>query len=534
MIPALRRGLVACLVVGLLAAGCSAGGDDSADGGASTAPGASASAGDGHEGGTLRLGLGKAIVVDPVAASPADPTDEMLLDLLHDGLTREDAGGRLRPAVAARWTPDATFRSWTFSLDPQARFTSGKGITATDVVASLEHVLAAGDTSLAALRLESIDGFRAFLDGTAPTVAGLRALDPTTVQIALAAPLATLPEVLAAPAYGIVDVPSLTAAEGGDLTALDLSGSWSVASAEPGRLVLHRRPGAAGHLDGIEVRAYRDVAEAYAQLRDGAVDWAPVPTDEVGAARKADGDDHLTPFQGELALGLRVPRLPDVRLRQAIAAAIDRDAIVAAVYADLADPLTSVVPAGVEGHDPDRCAACVHDPALARSLLAQAFPDGQVPTVTIDFDSSPAQQALAKLVAANLLTVGIPTSLHPLALGDYQRLLVTGGQQLFTLSWIGGDRTPDAYLAPLFQSSSPDNLVGLQSPDVDAALAQARTSGDPAIRAGAWAQAEQQVLAAAIIVPLAQFRTQVAVGKGVTGLVHAVDGSVDWSAVRVG
>ena len=393
--------------------------------------------------------------------------------------------------------------------------------------------IAAGDTSLAALRLEPVTGFRAFVDGTAANVAGLRAVDAATVQVSLDTSFSILPEVLAAPAYGIVDIASLAGAAKGDLRALVLSGSWSVTSWTAGRLVLQRRPGTPGHLARVELRAYPDVATAYARLRKGDVDWAPVPTEELSAATTAYGAGHLVPFHAELALGLRVSSVPDVRLRQAVAAAVDRSAIVAAVYADLADVLASVVPAGVPGNDPRRCTTCGHDPARAKALLAQAFPTGSAPVVAIDYDASPAQQAMAKIVAHDLLAVGIPTTLQPKALGDYQHLLVSGGQTVFTLSWIGADRTPDAYLDPLFRSGSPDNLVGLRSPELDALLSQARATADPAARATDWAQAERLVLDQAIVVPIAQFRTQAAVAPRVSGFVQAVDGTVDWPAVSL-
>jgi peptide/nickel transport system substrate-binding protein len=306
-----------------------------------------------------------------------------------------------------------------------------------------------------------------------------------------------------------------------------------VASASGDELKLARRPTGTAHLDTVDLRSYKDAGAAYTAFRKGSVDWAPVPTDQLGDARAKYGAGHLTPYQSELAIGVRVPSVPSLPFRQAIAAAVDRRAIVAAVYPDLADLLTTVVPAGVVGHDAARCATCGHDTARAKALLAQAYPDGQVPTVTLSYDSSPAQQAMAAIVVQDLKGVGIPVTAKPMSLEDYQHLLVSGAQQLFTLSWIGADRSPDAYLDPLFRSDSPDNLVAVSSPQVDAQLAAARATEDPAVAGAAWASAEQQVLEAAVVIPIAQFRSQVVVSKRVLGLATAVDGTVDWSQVRV-
>jgi ABC-type transport system substrate-binding protein len=490
------------------------------------------------DGGTLRLGLAGPLVVDPGRASPALPGDLLVLDLLHAGLTELDDDGAAQAGLAVSWSTDPTARTWRFTLDPGARFTSGRTVTATDVVASLQRVVAGGDASLAALRLEDVTGFRAYLDGTAPSVAGLRAVDATTVEIALDAPLSVLPELLAAPPYGIVDPATLDAAtaSGGDLGTLDLSGDWQVTDAAPGRLELERRPGASGHLDGIELRSYPDAAAAYEDFEDGEVHWAPVPGDRFGDAVDDHGTDAFAPFQAELLLGLRLsaPTLANQALRQAIAAAIDPEAIVRAVYPESADPLDAIVPTGVPGAaggDGPPCAACGHDPVRARNLVEEAYPQGNVPQITIDTEASAAQDAMANIVAESLAAVGIPTVVRSRPLPEYQRFIVSGGQELFSFGWVGGYGSPDAYLSPLFRSTSVDNLVGLGSADIDTLLAEARAATDPAVRAERWAAVERQVLDAGLVVPVAQFRTQVVVADAVQDLDHAVDGTVDWARV---
>ena len=227
------------------------------------------------------------------------------------------------------------------------------------------------------------------------------------------------------------------------------------------------------------------------------------------------------------------PSLGNARLREAIRSAIDRDAIVAAVYEDLADPLTSVVPVGVTGNDPERCDACRYDPTGAAATVREAFPDGQVPVVHIDFDESTPQRAMAELVAADLEAAGIPTELRPKPLAAYERFVVSGDQELFSFGWIGAYGSPDAYLAPLFGSAANDNLTGFRSAEVDGLLARARSGVDPPHDATRWATAETAILDAAVVVPIAQFRTQVVVAERVQGLTHAVDGTVDWAAVGV-
>lgn len=497
------------------------------------------------DGGAVRLGLPGPLVLDPVAANPGSPAELMVADLLHDGLTELGADGEIRPGLAARWSADESFQSWTFELDDDATFTDGSPVTAEAVAASLTRVAASGPGTLASLRLEAVAGHPELVAGAADTLSGVSAEGDGTVRIQTTTPLATLPAILAAPELGIVApeaVEALAAAEDPeDLDQLEdvpLSGRWEPSGADEGALTVTRRRRASGHLDAVVLEPFDDPSAAYSAFEAGDVDWALVPGSDHDEAVDAHGDDHFSPFHAEVFLGLRVtgPPLDSMSLRVAVAAAIDRDELVAEVYADVADPLSTVVPVGVPGHDPDVCGdadACRYDPEVAEAVLAEAHPDGAVPTVAIDFDDSERQTRLAEEVAAALDAVGIPTELRPRPRGEYRAFVTSGQQQLFSLGWIGGYPSPDAYLAPLFGSTADDNLTGVASATVDQALAAARATGDPEAAEAAWSGVEAQILAEAIVVPVAQFRTQAVAAERVQDLRHRIDGSVDWAAVWV-
>lgn len=485
------------------------------------------------DGGTLRLGIAGSPGVDPVEASLGSPPDLMVLDLLHDGLTRLDDDGVAQPALAESWSVDEVGTTWEFQLGSDATYSDGSPVEAADVVASLERVARAGTASLAALALESVRGFTDFIGG-GERLEGLSAPDATTVRIELTSPLSVLPELLAAPVYGVVD-PAIAGGVAESASGVRRSGSWEQAPAGDGTLVLRRRDDRNGHLDEIHLVSFEDAEEAYEAFEDGEVDWAPVPPDELEEAVERHGDEHLAPFHAELFFGLNadVDPLRNRPLRQAIAAAIDPDVIVEEVYADRADPLGAIVPAGVSGHDPGVCETCGHDPARAEALLEGAFSDGEVPEVALDFDDTAGQEDMAELIAEQLEEVGIPVTLRPRPLEEYETFITSGNQQLFSFGWIGAYASPDAYLHPLLQSAADDNLTGFGTPAVDDRLARARRSADPAQRQALWADAEAEALEAAIIVPIAQFRTQAVAAPRVQGLRHGVDGTVDWAQVWV-
>lgn len=485
------------------------------------------------DGGRITLGLDGPVQADPLEASLASASDLMVLDLLHDSLSRLSPEGTPQPALATSWRSNGNRSAWRFTLDPDATFSDGSAITATDVIASLERVAKLGESSIAALRLEHVTGFAAFVDGTAERLEGLSAPDEQTVRVALDSPMSVLPQLLSSPVYGVVDVDRITEASGGDLADLPLSGSWAVDSADVDGVVLAQRSGRGGHLEEVELRAFEDAEEAYEAFDDGEVDWATVPGEQLDDAVERYGDGAFAPFHAELFFGMNVQStaLRNRQLRQAIAASIDRDAIVEEVYRGLATPLTAIVPAGVAGHDPDRCTTCGYDPARAAELVESAFPDGEVPEVRLDFDESEPQEAMAEIVAGGLEAAGIPVTLRPRPIEEYTALIAAGEQELFSFGWIGLYGSPDAYLTPQLLSSDADNLTGLRLPEVDTLLRGARTRGTPAERAEMWAEVERQVLEAAVLVPVAQFRTQAVVTPRVQGLAHAVDGSVDWAEV---
>jgi ABC-type transport system substrate-binding protein len=293
--------------------------------------------------------------------------------------------------------------------------------------------------------------------------------------------------------------------------------------------------GEAAGVTAVQLHAYDDEEAAYAAFEDGEVDWAKVPPSEYSDAVDAHGTDAFAPFQAELFWGLNVtnPTLANTKLRAAIELAIDPDAIVAEVYTELADPLGTIIPEGVPGYDSRRCAPCAPDVVKAKARVKAAYPNGKVPQVSVDYDESTLQTAMAKMIAEQLGAAGIPTKLNAMSLEDYKKFVVSGHQQLFTFGWIGAFTSPDAYLTRLFQSSSNDNLTGFRSPVVDKLLGQARATLDVKAQQTLWGQAETTVLKSNVVVPIAQFRTQVVVKDRVQGWHHAVDGTVDWSLVTV-
>jgi oligopeptide transport system substrate-binding protein len=189
---------------------------------------------------------------------------------------------------------------------------------------------------------------------------------------------------------------------------------------------------------------------------------------------------------------------------------------------------------GVPRRDGDACGQrCRHDPDRARALLAEAFPTGNIPEVAIDHDDDPTQAAVAAAIKTELDTVGIPSVLRPHPFADYGKFLVSGQQELFRLGWIADYPSPDGFLTPLFSSTSPDNLTGLASPQIDQKLAEARAEPDPEQRLRLYLQAEQLVLDQYVVVPVAQLESRMVASSRVKGWDLDGLGTFDGAAVSV-
>ena len=527
--------LVGVLIAALLAA-CG-GGDGGGDGAATT------TALDGSaSGGRLRMGIARLSSLDPALVSPDSPSASIAADLLFDGLTYLPPGAlTAEPALATGWSSDDGAATWRFAIDPEATFSDGTPVTAADAELSLERVVSLGQASLTASRLDAVTGAAEFLAaggrGAGADLAGITAIDAATLQITLQRPMAGLPELLAAPVYGVVSSAGV-AADGeafGESPSVS-SGPFQLTGRDGDVLSLDRAPGRTAMLDGVDLRLHDDLADAYTAFTDGELDWTLVAPAQAATVAEESGTEGFVPFQAEYFYGFNLadPLFADVRFRQAIVQAVDRQAIVDALYPGVADPLAGVVPAGVPGADRSRCAAgCAYDTAATAVLLAQAFPDGTVPEVPIDFPEGGDEAAVAAVIEQHLEAAGIPATLRPHPAADYVSFAVSGQQGLASLGWIGVQATPEDYLDRLFRTGSPDNTTGFSDAGVDALLAEAAATLDPATRVDLLGQAETLVLGSAAVLPIAQFRVLTVQSDRVEGLELSVTGTFNPTPVNV-
>ena len=530
------RGTWALVGLALLVALASCTSDDGPDAATTTT---STTTTTGPDAQTMRLGIGGDLIVDPVERRLASPRDLMVIDLLHDGLTRLDDAGRAaarprRPGGRATSTTTA-FR---FHLDREATFASGRPVTPEDVIA-----LARADHRRRATRRwprcrsRRSPGFRAFVEGEADHVSGLHGPDDAhRPHRPRRPPCRCCPRCCRARCCRS----STPRPSTGDLAELDLSGAWAVASADDDAAPVERREGVPGTLGG------RGAAAATTTRRP--------PTTRFDGRRRRLGRGAVVALRGGgrrlrrrrlravpgRAVLRHEPQQPEPRQRRRCGwpscGPSTGTAIVDAVYADLADPLPTIVPAGVVGNDPDRCPECAYDPDAAADIVR--------PRLTPTARCRPSASTSTSRTPSRRWPRWWPTTSRPSASPPSSgrcrsRSTRTSWSPATSSSSASAGsaptRSPDAYLAPLFGSAANDNLTNYRSVRVDGLLrrlararrrrGQERRSAGPAPRPTS--------CEAAVVVPIAQFRTQVVVADRVEGLTNAVDGTVDWAQVQL-
>lgn len=463
----------------------------------------------------LTLGIPGPIAVDPASASVASATDLATIDLLYDTLTVLGDDGTVGPGLADA-TVDEEGMRWTFTVRDDATFADGSPVEAADVAYSLQRVLAAPSASLAARQLD--------------VVRSIGQVGGRQVVLEVGEPTMLLPEILAAPSFGIVDRDVMAGYLDGAVVAPNGSGPYRAEAADDG-LVLHRRRG--GGPTAVRLREFGSPDAAVDAFLAGEVDWTVAGSDRVAEVVAVAGDRAFVDFHGGLFLGLGAGSAPldDLRLRRAIALAVDREALAERVYGPAAASMTGVVPRGVVGAAATCTAPCGPAVDAASSLVAEVFPSGQERPLRLLVDDTPVLVELAGVLRTQLRAVGLATEVSSVDPTSYEQLVLGGRQQLFVFGWLGVGRGPAEYVERPFRSGSPDDVVGFSSPAVDELLAAGRAQPAGPDRVATWRAAATQVVAEAVVVPLVQYRTLGVLAPGIDGFVVRVDGSLDLSGV---
>lgn len=405
-----------------------------------------------------------ALPSEPQSLDPrfgSDANSSRLADLLHVALTRPDESGRRRPELAEAWEmPDP--RTFVFHLRRDFRFADGSPVTATDVRATYEAIR---DPAVASPKRAAL-----------AVLAGVDTPDDATVVMRLTEPFGPFLDTT-----GIGILPARRAREQGEVA--DGAGPFRLVTAERGdRLVLAPNPGYPGGppaIDPLVVRIVPDEVVRVLELSRGGVhllEDAPEPemVAWLGAAPHLAVQRTPGTSFAYVAMNLRDGRLADRRVREAIALALDRDALIAFVLGGAARKATGLLAPGHWAYAP--VAPGRYDPGRARRLLDRAGyrdPDGPgpLPRFRLVYKTSNqlGQRRLAEAIQAALGAVGIAVDVRSYEWGTLYADVRKGRFELCALTWVGvGD--PDLYRLVFHSTMRPPagyNRGGYASPVMD-------------------------------------------------------------------
>ncbi|MDJ0499063.1 MAG: ABC transporter substrate-binding protein [Acidimicrobiia bacterium] len=408
-----------------------------------------------------------------------------VLENVYDTLVQPAADLSMEPALAESWDISDDNLTWTFTLRDGVKWHNGRDLVAQDVVYSFERIIA-----------EGLNGWRF---GAVETIT---APDDSTVVITLTQPSPNL-LVSIAGFKGMAIVPEEIVTDGTIGTSPVGTGPFRFVSQSPDEgIILEKNPDywraseGLPKLDGIQFIQIPDASTKLTALRTGEVHWIDaVPPQDIESlsgeagitvGRVPGGDYHY------FALNQNRQPFDDVRVRQAIAMAINRDEIAVAAQFGAATSNQTAIPASNAAWYFDYAPFAAADIAGAQALLDEAG----VSNLEIEFlvtSDFPETVVQAEVIAAELAALGITVTINDVDFSTWLDLEASGEFDAFMLSWIGNIDPDDFYYAQ-HHSTGGFNFQGYANAEVDRLLDEARVETDQAARKALYDQAAQLIV----------------------------------------
>jgi ABC-type oligopeptide transport system substrate-binding subunit len=370
---------------------------------------------------------------DPAFA--AAPPDTDLVRAIFEGLTDYDPKTlKPVPAVATRWESTNEGRTWTFYLREDARWSNGEAVVAKDFVDSWRRTMKIGELAPHTDLLSNIVGAAAVsvtseppknVNGKAPrgnqeSAAdraarrfGAEAIDARVLRVQLQTPDLNFPALVAHPVFRPVKIAEVDSLKRMDATGLVSNGAFLLAKQDDARVLLERAQNYWGRneitLEQVEFVGATNAEAALAAYRAGEVDAVTNSAFEPLALKLlAPYKDFRQRTYGALAyyrFNLSHPPFDDVRVREALAIAIDRERLSQDEMGGATEPARKFLPE-VESDSAkavvDQREFLEQDAGRARQLLAEAgYPDGRgFPTIRLLINRNEQQRVIAEAIAS--------------------------------------------------------------------------------------------------------------------------------------
>jgi oligopeptide transport system substrate-binding protein len=486
---------------------------------------------------------------EPVSLDPQRSTgvwEDHIQSDMFVGLTQDAADGSVVPGMAESWSTSPDGRVWTFHLR-DAQWSDGAPVTADDFVFSLRRVLDPKTASEYASLLYLIHNAQAVNEGlAAPTALGVRALDRRTLEIRLDHPAPYLPQLTKHHVF--YPVPRHVVERWGDAWIQPAhfvgNGPFKLVEWRLGdhvRLVRNPRFYAADTvcIDQLFYYPTNNAISAERRVLRGELDInTDIQSNRIAYLRGRPasrpfvrtstylGVAYLAFNNGQRAV---TPALRDVRVRRALAMAIDREFITLKLLRGGQLPAYSFVPPGVANYvaRPPRPYwagwSLERRQAEARRLLRSAgFGPGHRLKLDIKHRNTPDPLTFMPASQADWKAIGVEATLTQNVTQIAYQSYRLRDFDVADASWIADYNDPMSFLYLQQSRTGAQNYGDYDNPVYDALIAKADDEPNPVRRAGYLARAERIMLTDAPIAPLYFYVNKNLVSPRVTGWVDNI------------
>ncbi|WP_202077466.1 glutathione ABC transporter substrate-binding protein [Caldalkalibacillus salinus] len=482
------------LVLSVFAVACG-GEDTSTDPGSSDGDDGSQEA---AEGGDLVIAwLSDAVTLDPHGSN--DVPSSNVLNNIYDTLVTFDKNGELTPSLATDWNM-IDDHTWEFNLREGVTFHDGSEFNAEVVKANMERIM---DPDIASQR--------AFLY---EMVEEVEVVDEHTVRFITEYPFAALPAHLSHSGGGSMISPKAieedyAAMEEGEEPGSVIgdnpvgTGIFKLDSWTPGdEIVLVRNEDFWGENAKLDSVTWKVVSESLARISELDTGYAHIihpvsPSDITRVDSMAEAHLNAQTSTSLSYIGFNAEKAPfdDVRVRQAISMAINKDDIIDGIYEGTGVPAIGPIAPGVFGYD-DTVTPIEYDIEKAKELLAEAGHEDGFST-TIWTNDNPDRIQMAEYVQDKLGDLNIEVEVEVLEWGAYLDSTANGQHDMFILGWSTPTADADYATYALFHSDNmgpAGNRTFLADEELDALLDQGRQESDPDARAQVYKEVQEKLV----------------------------------------
>ncbi|MBI1778735.1 MAG: peptide ABC transporter [Proteobacteria bacterium] len=413
---------------------------------------------------------------------------------VFDNLLTRDDDGKIAPQVASSWKQiDAS--TIEFQLQPGIKFHDGTALTADDVVYTVKRI------TDPAFKSPQLDQFN--------KIVGAEAVDAKTVRLKTDGPypvlLAQLTKLSIIPKAYVEKV-------GGEQFNVNPMGSgpYKFASLQRGvRVALARNDaywGAKGPFAQVEFHPVPEVATRIADLRSGKADFIVTINSDLAKELKSDPKVKVLSVLSErvayFQLNSLVGPTADLRIRQAIAHAIDREGIINGIMGGFDKPVTVMLSPVHVGYV-DGFKGYAYDKAKAQALIKEAGEPAKAPLTL--FTAPIFDQRIVQAIQQMLTEVGLKVNIETSDFTAWLKRAQSGPAEFGAMTfsrWSCGCQDADGVLFPLLYSKS--QWSKSSNPEIDKELEAARSTVDESARLPHYKRVYQLAEETVPLVPLYQ------------------------------